>query len=312
MELRQLRAVIAISEAGSVTKAAEQLHLVQPALSRQVRLLEQELGRQIFERTHSGMRLTDEGLILVQAAKRALFALDQTVEEIKPRQTDVAGTVTVGLLPSTCDLVAGDLVNAVRSGFPRVRLRQRTGIAGQLQAWVATGEIDIALLYNPREHPATEVIPLLDEPLFLVGPRGPEAEWGDYEPLETLAGLPLILPSGEHSVRDILQRACSVARIPLNVVAEADDIPLTKALLTAGVGYSVLAGIAIAEDLLANRFVAVPMGSPPLQRRVAVVRGTSVNAPLAVSHVTEVLVKKIKSVVRQNRWPGARLVDFEL
>ena len=311
MELRQLRAIIAIADTGSVTKAAECLNVVQPAISRQVRLLEEELGKSIFERTPQGMRLTEEGNLLIQSARRALLAIDQVVSEIRQRPSSVSGIVAVGLLPSTCDLIAGDLVTIIKQQYPAVRLRLCTGYAGQLQEWVERDEIDIALLYDPRDRRTIEVRPLLDEPLFLVGPRDIGITWGEYEPLSTLAGLPLIMPAGSHSVRGIVEQACTSAGISLNIVAEADDTPLTRALLMSEVGYTVLAGIAIADELLGNSVGAVPLGKPILQRRVVVALGNSGRNNESVKCVADVLTGRVKSFVRQGRWPGARLVDFE-
>lgn len=311
MDLQQLRAIIAIAETGSVTKAAERLNIVQPALSRRVRLLEETLGKRIFDRTHAGMRLTEEGERMVQVAKQALFLLYQAIADIGETEHSISGVVTVGLLPSTCELLAGDLVHVVKDRFPKVRLRLCSGYAGELQEWVESGVADIALLYDPRESASVQIRPLLDEPLFLVGLRGSEVEWRDHAPLSILARLPLIVPTGTHSIRGLIERACADSQIPLNIVAEADDSPLTKALLMAGVGYTVLAGIAVAEDLQRNRIAAVPIGKPSLQRRVAMViaAGSRLTEPAAC--VADLFEARVKEIVRQNRWPGARLVDFD-
>ena len=94
MELRQLRAVLAIAQTGSVTKAAELLHVVQPAISRQLRQIEQDLGKPLFQRVHNGMEPTPEGLLLIDHARRALLSLDQAVAEIKPSRGEVAGLVS--------------------------------------------------------------------------------------------------------------------------------------------------------------------------------------------------------------------------
>src|ERR1700751_4496540 len=100
MDLRQLTALVTVAEVGSVTKAAELLHLVQPAVTRQIRSLEQELGVPLFERTRQGMHLTDAGAVMVDRARRALRELGRARAEIQPTPGVIAGSVSVGLLES--------------------------------------------------------------------------------------------------------------------------------------------------------------------------------------------------------------------
>src|SRR5580692_7106761 len=100
MDLKQLKALVTVVETGSVTRAAELLHLVQPAVTRQVRSLEHELGVPLFERTRHGMRPTAAGLTFADRARRALNELDRARAEIAPAPGVVAGLVAVGLLES--------------------------------------------------------------------------------------------------------------------------------------------------------------------------------------------------------------------
>ena len=103
MDVRQLAALVAVAETGSVTRAAEVLHLVQPAVSRQIKLLEDELGAPLFERTRHGMALTDDGRILLQHARRALSELERARAEIRPASGELRGLVTLGLSPSIAE-----------------------------------------------------------------------------------------------------------------------------------------------------------------------------------------------------------------
>ena len=118
MDVKQLKALVTVVETGSVTRAGELLHLVQPAITRQIRSLERELGVALFERTRHGMRPTAAGLSLAERARRALTELDRARAELSPVPGVLAGIVTVGLLESTAELLAGPLVSAVRSEHP--------------------------------------------------------------------------------------------------------------------------------------------------------------------------------------------------
>lgn len=310
MELRQLRAILAIAQTGSVTKASDLLHVVQPAISRQLRLLEEELGKPLFVRTRNGMEPTEDGRLLVEGARRALLALDQAVAEIKPTRGVVGGLVTVGFLPSVCDLIAGDLLADVRRAYPHIRLRLTTGYPGQLQRWIEEGSTDLAIYYNPREDSAVDIQPLLDEPLYLVWNKDLLPSPGEGpQPLSVLADLPLIVPSSSHTVRGVLEHACAVENIPLNIVAEADATQLTKTLLLAGAGYTILAGVAVADPALRERVQSVPVGDPLLQRRITLTSSTARRGSAPVRCVKSMLLGLVRRVVEVGAWPGAHLVE---
>ncbi|SAI57546.1 LysR family regulatory protein [Bordetella ansorpii] len=311
MELRQLRAVLAIAQTGSVTKAAELLHVVQPAISRQLRQIEQDLGKPLFQRVHNGMEPTPEGLLLIDHARRALLSLDKAVAEIKPSRGEVAGLVSIGLLPSVCDLLAVDLLKAVQCAYPQIHLRLSTGYPGQLQQLMEEGSLDMALLYHPRPIASVDMLPLLDEPLHLVGLPDSGMDWSTgAKPLSVLRNLPLILPSSVHTVRGILEHICAIQRIPLNIVAEVDATQLTRLFLAAGVAYTVLPGVAIADFLARGDLAIAPLDHPALQRRISLATTVTRRNSVAVRHVCDLLRENVQKLVRAGRWPGARLVDF--
>ncbi|SDV47369.1 LysR family transcriptional regulator [Chitinasiproducens palmae] len=308
MELRQLRAVLAIADTGSVTKAAEQLHVVQPAISRQLRIIEGELGTALFVRASNGMALTEEGRAFVNHARKALSELDQAVTDIRPAKGVVSGLVSVGMLPSVSDHIAGMLLAEVQRLYPLVRLRLSCGYAGELQEWVQDGTVDLAVLYDAKANAAIEAMPLLDEPLYLVCSNTLPLPKGERVPLDALRNLPLILPSGRHSVRGILEDACAVAGIALDVIAEADATQLTKALLLSGAGYTVLAGIAIADSKLKGQVSSVPLGIPPLRRRVTLCSGVVRRELEPVRRVREVVQTIVHRLTLCGEWPGAVLL----
>ena len=127
MDVRQLAALVAVAETGSVTRAAEVLHLVQPAVSRQVKLLEDELGAPLFERTRQGMRLTDDGQILLEHARRALSELERARAEIRPVSGELRGLVTLGLSPSFAEPIGEALVARLAAEHPACSCGCRSG-----------------------------------------------------------------------------------------------------------------------------------------------------------------------------------------
>lgn len=157
MDLKQLRAFVTVAETGSVTRASGLLNLVQPAVSRQLRLLEDDLGTELFDRGRHGMQLTPAGKTMLEYARRILNEVVRAKAEIRPTEGPVAGIVSIGLLASTSDLLATMLAAEVARRHPGIRLRLTIGYAGHLQDWLEAGDLDAALLYGRKEIPALRI-----------------------------------------------------------------------------------------------------------------------------------------------------------
>lgn len=301
MDIRQIRAFLAIADSGSVTKAAEALHLVQPAVSRQLKLLEEELGVPLFERNRSGMCLTPEGEILKVRAARALRELDSARVEIKPSGA-ITGHVNVGLLPSSCEVIATPLTVKLKKLHPGIHLSLSVGFTDHLMQWVDSGELDAALLYNVRPNPALHSVPLLQEPLWLCGAPSicPPIEFKDG--LQALGDFPIILPSRQHGLRSLVERVCSISRIPLKVAADTNSLSVHKDLLVNGVGISILPKVAIGPELSNGRLWAMPITHPEFIRRIELALPSVKRPTPAVAAVTGVLQKVMAEAVEANIW----------
>lgn len=307
MDLKQLRALLAVSETRSVTRAAAMLHLVQPAVSRQLRLLEEEVGAQLFTRERNGMELTEAGRVLAEHARRALRELDQARADIRSAELNVSGVVNLGLLPSTCDLIAGPLAEEVKRKHPDVHLRVRTGYAGHLQQWLLAGDLDVALLYDREPTPALGIEPLVDESLYVVGRPASGLSLRRPRRLSFLRGKPIILPSAPHGLRALVEHACAVHKITLDVVAEADAMNLQKAFVHHGLGYTVLPGVAILDDIARGVLAAAPL-NPALRRRVVSAWPAQRRLTRAARCVLEEMRLLVSDCVSRGRWAGARLI----
>lgn len=305
MDLKQLRALLAIAETGSVTRAAQLLHIVQPALSRQLRLLEEELGTTLFDRTRHGMHLTEAGQILADHARRSLRELDHARAAIVTSET-VAGTVSIGLLPSTSALLAGPLVQSLNARFPQLKVRLTAGFAGHLQQWLENGEIDLALLYEPKPSALLDVQPLLDEKLSLVGPTSAGLRFDQPIALADLASTPLVMPNPPHGLSMILEHACAVAGVRLNVVAETNSMQIQKELVAFGIGFTILPSAAIFDDVAHQRLSAAPITAPDLSRRIVLALPMTRRTSVAVQSVARELRNRIEEIIERGGWPGAR------
>ncbi|MCA8284522.1 LysR family transcriptional regulator [Burkholderia cenocepacia] len=306
MDIKQLRALLAVAETGSVTRAADVLHIVQPAVSRQLKLLEEDVGIALFERGRYGMELTESGEILAEHARRALLELDRARAEIQPSDARISGVVTIGLLPSTADLLAGPLLTAVKARHPSVSLRVSVGYAGHLRDWLESGEIDATLLYNPKATPTILVQPLLGESLCVVGPRSSDLSPDRPLTLADIATWPMVLPSAPHGIRNMLEQARPGAGATLDVVAETNAMSVQKSLVARGHGFTILPSIAVTEDIARDELRAAPLSDPGLQRTIVLALPNTRRIAAAVRAVTALLVDEMRGAVERGDWPSAR------
>jgi LysR family transcriptional regulator, nitrogen assimilation regulatory protein len=307
VDLKQLTALVTVAEVGSVTKAARLLHLVQPAVTRQIRSLEEEIGVPLFERTRQGMIPTAAGEALVERARRALHELERARAEIQPDVGEVTGIVTVGVLESVIDVLVAPLVSAVEASHPGIHLRIVTAYSGHLQQWLDVGDVDLSLLYNLADTPSLAVTPLLDERLWAVAP--PQAGLAADVPVswDTLLAHPLVMPIAGHGLRALIEQARSSSSEEPQIAIETNSMYLQKQFVLAGHGWTVLPAAGVAGDVAAGRLSGAPLTDPELLRSVVLgmQRGTRTSPPVAT--VAKQLPRLVGELVRSGAWPSATL-----
>lgn len=306
MDIKQLNALLVVADVGSVTRAAEILHIVQPAVSRQLRLLEEDMGVPLFDRGRHGMALTEQGQILVDYARRAMQELDRARAEIQPNPGAARGTVSVGLLPSTSDLLASALVSTVALTHPGIRLRLLTGFAGHLQDWLESGDVDLTLLYDPKPSATMLVKPLLQERLWLVGPVAAGLRADVPVALADFGGQPMILPGAPHGMRSLVEQACSTRGIKLSIVAETNSMNVQRSLVLGGHGFTILPSISVADDVAAGLLSAAPLAGPGLQRKIVLALPASRRVTTAARYVATALENEMKAAVSRGDWVEAQ------
>lgn len=308
MDLRQLRAFITIAETGNVTRAAEALNLVQPAVTRQLRLLEEDLGTPLFERRRHGMRLTDAGRTLLDHAQRILQEVARTRAEIRPNDGPLSGLVTVGLLASTSDLIATALFAEVKRRHPAIQLRLTVGYAGHLGEWLDKGDLDAALLYGQPLSPALHASPLLEESLWAVAPARAKLTGRRRTSLARVAREPFILPSAPQGLRAAIENGARQAGLRLNVVAETNALPVQKALVMQGHGWTILPGVSVAQEVALGQLCGSPLSAPALQRTIVLAISATRPPSKAVRATVDALTDCVHAAVQSGNWADARWV----
>ena len=176
------------------------------------------------------------------------------------------------------------------------------GYAGDLQQWLETGDIDAAVLYGIEREPHIEATPLLEEPLWVVGPRSAKLTRRRPVPLAGLRAKPMILPSGPRGIRTLVDHACVMANVELTVVAETNAMSIQKSLVLGGHGFTILPPIAFAAELADARLTAAPLVDPRITRTIAV--ALPVNRPVGqpVRRTVELLVQCARDAVQRRQW----------
>ena len=264
MEIRRLSYFVRIAEDGSLTKAAGILRVAQSALSRQMRLLEEELGVALFSRTARGMRLTDEGEYLQSAVSGPLREVELALQNIRSLPTQVEANFAVGMPPSLADILARPLALGLARTFPNMEFRLIEGPTGGLVDWLNRGMVDFALLEETARNDQIQERNLISLPLALAGLPDGRLPLGKTVTLDAALKLPLILPSHHMGVRGAVNDAIARTGAKANICFQADASRLARDLAKEGMGYAVLPECYFQQELSDGSLCAWPIVDPPL------------------------------------------------
>lgn len=304
MEISQLRTLIHVADLGSLSKAADRLHIAQPALSRQIRMLEDELGARLFDRHGRGMIITEQGQDVLRHALRVMAELEEIRAVVADENAPLRGHVAIGMPPTAGDILSEPLVSAFREAHPDATLRIVSAYSGYLLDWMQRGEIDAAILYDPKSARTLHIQPLLEETLFLIGPSQSDFSLDRSIDFQELANQRLLLPSIGHGLRALLERYALEVGITLNVRVEADSYSTLKSLVRNGHGVTVLPLAPIHEELTAGRLGAVPLVNPIPVRRLIMSYPTDRPMPRLARFAGQVIATTVATLVEQDIWSG--------
>ncbi|MGO1118611.1 LysR family transcriptional regulator [Rhodovibrionaceae bacterium A322] len=304
MELSQLRTLIHVAELGSLSKAADRLHIAQPALSRQIRLLEAELGGQLFDRHGRGMTLNDRGQEVLRHAYRITAELQDIRAAVADENAPLSGHVSIGMPPTVADILTVPLVSVFQERHPDVTLRIVGAYSSYLLDWLHKGEVDVAILFESKSARSLRSSPLLEEDLHLVGPADAGLEAGQPVNFADLAGETFLLPSSGHSLRSLLDQCARKAGIQLTVKVEADSFETLKNLVAARHGMTILPLAPIQDSIAAGRLSHAPLHHPVPLRRLMLSLPSDRPASRLAGFAEQTLITVTRDLVRQGHWPA--------
>lgn len=238
MNLRRLKYFVKIVDIGSLTQAAEVLHIAQPALSQQIATLEGELDQQLLIRTKRGVTPTEAGKILYTHARTILRQCEQAQLAVNSIGQTLRGQVSIGLAPGTStSSLTLPLLQAVRNELPEVQVYLHENSGSVLNEKLLKGQLDMAVLYERSPVAGVTSQPLLKEDLWLVGTRDCPGQSVD---LLAVSEMNLLLPCDYSAVRARVDEAFSLRRLTAKIIGEIDSISTLTAAIASGMGVTVL------------------------------------------------------------------------
>ncbi len=285
MDLKQLEYFVRVAELGSFTRASIALDIAQPALSRQIRLLEVELRQNLLTRNGRGALPTEAGNLLLKHGRGILHQVAVAREELGAVRGALAGRVSIGLPPSLSRLITVPLTHAFRQQLPQAHLTLTEGFSVLMLEGLRVGNLDMAVLYNTEHSPEVEMTTLHTEELVLISRRtgvkpaarasstaGKSAPARQPISLAEVADLPLILPSRPNAFRILVEgEIIAMGRQP-QITLEVDGLNAILSLVREGLGHAVLPGYTLSNFDDPTPFAVRSIHSPRIMSTLMLVR----------------------------------------
>lgn len=271
---RRLQVFHTVARVMSFTKAAEVLHMTQPAVTFQIKQLEDAFNTRLFDRTHNKITLTEAGRIVYDYADQILESYAKMAHDVKDLTGDITGTLVIGASTTIAEYMLPKLLGVFKKQFPDVSLRLQVGNTEAIVAMVENNLLDLGIVEAPVYNKNLEVITCrLDELVTIVPPEHPLASYTSVRP-EQLTHYPFILReegSGSRAVIDEYLRNAGINFIDFNIVMELGSPESIKMAVESDVGIAITSRTTLSKELTLGTLVAIPM-NPPLMRPFSHVR----------------------------------------
>lgn len=318
MDLRDLRAFVAIAETGSLTSAAKVLHSSPPSLSARLKDLEDELGTALFERWARGLTLTEQGRELLSHAYAILKQAEDAKASMLSRDRPPVGTVRFGVPGSLVGLLTVQLIETCLVRFPQVRLRVVESMSGYIASWLREGTLDAAVVFGggAANDRSASLQPVVEEELY-VATYDPAVvapyltDKGEIR-MRDVQHLKLVMPGPEHGLRLLVEATARRHAIPLNIAMEIDASPQIFELVRRGHGATICSLAARHPGSISSLAGTTPIHTfrvvdPGFRRTVYL--ATPLNRPSsrATIAVAKVAVETLHALAATDEWKARRL-----
>ena len=258
-----------VIQRGSFSAAADVLGISQPAVSLQIRQLEQFLQTRLVERTGRGIKATAAGQALLVHGERIEQAVDETHRSVRAFNHDVSGTITLGTGAPACIHLLPPLLQQLRSDYPLLRVGVTTGNTLDIVRAIEENRLDMGLVTLPVSGRALDVMPVMDEEFVFIASQAQQAMFTDLRP-DALHTLPLIAFESGSGTRALIDGWFEASGLTIAPAMQLGSIEAIKRMVRSGLGYSIVPKMAV-EQKADREGLCVSSLSPVLQRQLAVV-----------------------------------------
>jgi len=292
MDLRSIRYFVQIADCGSITRAAASLNVAQPALTRHVQTMEEELGLPLLVRLPRGVRLTGAGRQFLEHGRRALRELERAKEELRANAESPRGQVILGVSPTLGPLLVPGVVERVRRQCPQVALKIVEHFSNLLFDGLLTGRIDAALLTNPPASRALRLSPVISEPIVVLAtPQARDAR--RFYTLTELSKTPVIVTE---AIRGIVDDQIGRYGARLDVEFEINAVEAIGRLLLRGIGPAVMPVSTFHPEIAAGRIAVFPIADVTVQRNLVLAHPAERQSSAATEEISQVVTTEMNAL----------------
>jgi LysR family nitrogen assimilation transcriptional regulator len=279
--------------------------IAQSALSRRIRDLEADLGVSLFYRNGRGVVVTEAGATFLTRARSILADVAQIRSDLNASHATLQGVVTLGVPPSVGLVLLAPLLSQIRNDFPGIQMRVLEGFSGYVAEWLASGRVDLAVLYKVRAGTFPDAEHLLFEDMHLISSRHARPlGQGATVALGDLVGEDLALPGAPHSLRILVDEACARAQVSLTVAMELETLPTIRGLVATGTIRTILPVTAVQAELQSGELVAQKITGPVISRELILVHAPQRAQAPATRAVVHLIRTHIERLLESGVWLG--------
>jgi DNA-binding transcriptional LysR family regulator len=286
MDLRQLEILQAIAETGSFTASGKKLHVSQSAISRQILLLEEELGEPLFLRVGRHVRMTSAAESLVQLGQRVFQDVRDTTAAITDRTQSLRGPLRIAGGMTVCLYMFPPLLRQLKRVHPQLDVRLIVATAARAVDEIRSGRVDAGLLTLPVEESDLVTVPVLREELLLLTmPTHPLAKRRKKILPSDLSGQPFILFETGSATRRVIDSFFFTEKVEPNVVMETENVEIIKSMVGAGLGIGIVPYQAIAREVRTGHFFCARIEGHELVRETGWVYARANRVPRMINEL---------------------------
>jgi len=304
MELRQLRYFVAIVDHGSLSRAARVLHIAQPALTQQVRQLEEELEAQLLHRSAQGVIATDAGKTFYEHAQAILKQVTDAKSAVAQSNDKPSGTVALGIPQSVSGALALPLLTAIRATYPEITLLLTEELTGNLIVQLKSGRINLAVLFDDGQLSPFASTPMVEEEMMYITRADSQYGVGKKKTVTLAQAIkaPLILPGLQHGVRPRIENIVRSHGMSLDNVIEINSVAILKSAILADIGATILPVAPLLSEIERGDMVALPISGERMARTLALCASKNIPLTNAAAAVERLVLDVTDDLCRKGKW----------